>query len=306
VLSRNANPLFGVPLQQIQNPPQTIYLRNLTEGTYYWTVTAETGDGREAGAITPFSFRVLPVSLPKITLINPPSGEEIPGLEARMSPTFATWSPPLDENGAPEALQNVRFILSRNSNPAQGENISLITNPGHSITIPPLDAGIYYWIVEGATTDNINVTPNLPSTFTVLPIPLLPMTASMTPAKASIFDTEYFRANRQITFTWTPVAGASHYIFTLLRSGLNAGAAAIAGLQGAIIVNSGPIAAPDYTLTDFRRLDRGNFIWRVEAILQGPNNTIEQHGEVAESNFIIDIPANPSATGLDAGTLYGN
>ncbi len=42
--------------------------------------------------------------------------------------------------------------------------------------------------------------------------------------------------------------------------------------------------------TNIKTLGRGNFIWRIEAVNVGRSNIIEQHGNPAESRFVVDIP----------------
>jgi hypothetical protein len=63
VLSRSPDPLQGDILMDIQNPPVSIPLIALGEGMYYWTIQAQTRDGRNISARAPASFRVLPLPL---------------------------------------------------------------------------------------------------------------------------------------------------------------------------------------------------------------------------------------------------
>ncbi|GHV84711.1 hypothetical protein AGMMS50230_03190 [Spirochaetia bacterium] len=72
ILSRNPNPLGGRTVMEIPNPGRTITLTRLPEGTYYWTVAAETQDGFDLSA-APRYFQVLAGVSPDIpqTAENP-------------------------------------------------------------------------------------------------------------------------------------------------------------------------------------------------------------------------------------------
>jgi hypothetical protein len=63
VLSSNSNPLQGRPAVEIRNPGRTIRLDRLGEGTWYWTVEAQTADGFTVSARQPRRVQVLPIPL---------------------------------------------------------------------------------------------------------------------------------------------------------------------------------------------------------------------------------------------------
>ncbi|MHC6203961.1 FecR domain-containing protein [Breznakiellaceae bacterium SP9] len=94
ILSRNAN-LSGTPAQLINNPSRTISLNRLEEGTWYWTVRAETTDGFDISAAAPRSFRVLPIPLlPEARNLLPANGHIVGLEELRQSRSLAfNWQP---------------------------------------------------------------------------------------------------------------------------------------------------------------------------------------------------------------------
>jgi len=133
-----------------------------------------------------------------------------------------------------------------------------------------------------------------PSTQVVLSS--LPSPQNLQPITGTIFGLQDFRSQRSIVFSWSAVQGANAYIFTLYQQ-------TTSGRRQ--IVNQ-TINRTSYTLTDLRLLDRGTFIWQVEAVNIGRANAIEQRGAVGESTFIIDFPSSAPLQVEDAGILYGN
>jgi hypothetical protein len=95
ILSRNTDPLSGTPARVIDNPGRAINLNRLEEGTWYWTVQAETEDGLEINADSPRSFRVLPISLlPAARDLLPADGHVVGPAELRQNRSLAfNWQP---------------------------------------------------------------------------------------------------------------------------------------------------------------------------------------------------------------------
>jgi hypothetical protein len=115
---------------------------------------------------------------------------------------------------------------------------------------------------------------------------VLPAPEGRSPANA-VFNADYFRNNNSIPFSWNAVSGAEGYIITILEEG---------GRQ----LLSEQTQAPSFTLRDFSILNRGRFVWRVEALGQN------KRGSAGESRFTVDIPAIRQNQINDAGTMYGN
>jgi len=63
VLSRNANPAQGRPEVEIINPGRTVTVNRLAEGLWYWTVIAQSRDGRTITSATIGQLRVQPIPL---------------------------------------------------------------------------------------------------------------------------------------------------------------------------------------------------------------------------------------------------
>jgi hypothetical protein len=96
VLSRSPNPLTGQAVMDIPNPEAAITLDRLPEGTYYWTIRAETEDGFDISAERPRSFRILPApasvpaSAPAAALTPAPAST--PALPSASDPAAASVS----------------------------------------------------------------------------------------------------------------------------------------------------------------------------------------------------------------------
>jgi len=114
------------------------------------------------------------------------------------------------------------------------------------------------------------------------PVSRLPAPQNLNPARGTIFGLADFRSQRSIVFNWSAVREANAYIFTLYQQ-TGAGRRQIVRQT----INSGT----SYTLTNLRLLDRGDFIWQVEAVGTGRANATER-GTTGESTFIIDFPSS--------------
>jgi hypothetical protein len=286
ILSRNRN-LSGRPVMDLNNPANAITLPPLTPGDYYWTVQARTAGGTNIGAERPSWFRVLSPRAEAVRLESPPNGTEVPGLNALRRPGTVRWS-------SSESPRRVRFVLSRNENLSQP--IVETANPPASVTLPRLAEGDYYWTVRAETEDGIDISAR-PFLYRVLPPPLLDEAANRLPGNDYVFGAEQLRTSPVIAFNWDRVAGANSYMLTIFREG--------AGGERERVHSVGGLAAPGYTLRDLSVLDHGRFIWHVEALSRGPDGTIEQHGVIGESWFMVDLPQLRRGQLKESETLYG-
>jgi hypothetical protein len=287
ILSRNPDPLQGMPVLESTDPSRAITLSKLTSGTYYWTIQAETPEGLDISAARPAYFQVLPVS--PVSLDFPEAGHRFSGIEAQRQPGMVRWS-------SVETVGTSRFILSRNPDLLWGTPMLEITDPGRAITLPRLAPGTYYWTIRAETPEGLDISAPGPSSFLVLPIPLLPRPQGMLPVDQYKIDAARLQKSRDIIFTWDQVPGANAYIFTLLPD----------IPERKPLIHSEPLFKTVYVIEDMAVLDIGNFIWQVEALYIAGDGVIEQRGTIGEQRFTIDIPSlvNPKL-GVN-GIIYGN
>jgi hypothetical protein len=126
--------------------------------------------------------------------------------------------------------------------------------------------------------------------------PPLPSAARRQPENDYVISPETLGESRTLVFSWDPVEGADRYIFTLLGENDS-------GVRQSIVTAEG--AGTSYTLRDLSLLDRGRFIWQVEAVSRGTDGTMERRGIPGENRFTVDIPQPGTPRGKDVGILYG-
>ena len=228
------------------------------------------------------------IPLPTVNLLSPANGSSIAGLIALRNQTTFQWD-------TDAAVTSSRFVVSSNPNPLQGRSAITIPNPDRTIRVPRLDAGTWYWTVEVQTADGVTVSASQPRRLVVQAIPLLPAPGGMSPERNTVFGYEYFSSNRNISFRWAAVQGANAYIFTLYRQ----------TASGRRQITSSRENRTVFTLTDLSLLDRGTFIWQVEAV-NIRSGVIEQRGRAGEGVFVIDFQLPLPVQIEDTGILYGN
>ena len=149
VLSSNSNPLYGLPVLEIVNPGSAIRVNSLEEGTWYWTIEAESADGLVSiGEVR--SLSVLPIPLLPAPVINQPVNRQridIEQLRTQNSITFS-WSAVQGANGYVLTLSNsatgVQIIRMQLGNQTRWvlDNINL------------LSPGTFIWQLEAVNIRN--------------------------------------------------------------------------------------------------------------------------------------------------------
>jgi len=114
------------------------------------------------------------------------------------------------------------------------------------------------------------VTPALPQ--------LLPFPLNLQPNAGSVFILEEIRSGGSIVFSWQAVQGANAYIFYLYRQ----------TESEQQLVRTNLVYTSQYAMKNTAVLDRGIFIWRVEAVYIGRGNRIERSGRQGESSFVVE------------------
>jgi len=117
------------------------------------------------------------------------------------------------------------------------------------------------------------------------------------PARGTTYGFEQLLSQRTINFRWSPVRGANAYIFTLYEQTAN-------GRRQ--ILRSTINRGTRYTMDNLRVLERGTFVWQVEAVRMGRRNVIEQHGRTTDNIFTVTFPLPGPVEIEDTGILYGN
>jgi len=108
----------------------------------------------------------------------------------------------------------------------------------------------------------------------------LPAPGRLRPARGYRVGIEELRARQSIDFGWAAVSGANNYIFTLYQQSAT-------GRRQVVRRELGN--RTNLTLENLNMLDRGTFIWQVEAVNRR-GGRIERRGRPAESTLIVDFP----------------
>jgi hypothetical protein len=210
----------------------------------------------------------------EVRLLAPAHGTRLAGLTALRDQTVFNW----EYSG--ETARS-RFVLSRNSNPLQGRPHIERLNPDRTLSLNRLEEGDWYWTVEAVSPEGLTVRADSARLLQVLPIPVLPTPENRRPANGNRIGVEELKNQRNIVFSWSTVQGANGYIVTLYQE--------TNGRRRRITGTDQPINRSSWTLDNLSVLDRGNFIWQVEAV-NTAGGRIDQRGRPGENTFIIDIP----------------
>jgi hypothetical protein len=216
----------------------------------------------------------VPAAFAEVRLLAPANGTSLTGLTALRNQTIFSW----EYKG--QAARS-RFVLSRNSNPLQGRSQVERTNPGSTVSLNRLEEGDWYWTVEIVTPEGRVIRADKARHLRVLPIPILPVPGNRRPSNGHRIGKEELEAQRNITFSWSAVQGANAYIVTLYQE--------TDGRRRKITGTDQPVSRTSWTLTNLSVLDRGSFIWQVEAV-NTAGGRIDQRGRLGENTFSIDIP----------------
>ena len=127
---------------------------------------------------------------------------------------------------------------------------------------------------------------------------LLDSPSGFLPENRHRLTVDELRPTMGVEFSWSEVAGANSYIFTLYHQGSG-------GRRQ--IVQTNPQESSNWTLEELGLLDQGTFIWTVEAVRKNiDNDEIEQRGRVSENSLIVEIPSPAAPEVVNVEFLYEN
>jgi hypothetical protein len=147
VLSRQPNPVRGRPEVEIPNPERTVTVNKLGEGLWYWTVEAQTRDGRQITSQEVGQLRVQAIPL------LPAPGNRLPARNFRITAEYLRSQRSVNFNWSEVKGAN-SYILSIYRQTSSGRQRILQTEPlrGLSYELSELSLlgsnGTYIWQVE--------------------------------------------------------------------------------------------------------------------------------------------------------------
>ncbi len=273
---------------------QSYFMDRLQPGEYRWTVQAfiaEDSDAVKRDSLIASS--TLSVKrLQPVRLDYPALGRSYEGLAALNNPDSVRWS-------SVEPVGSSRFILSTSADPLSNPRSIIVDtrNPDNTVKLPPLREGTYYWTIIAQTRDGINISAERPSSFKVLPIPLLPAVRASAPQNNLVIGIDELAALGGIDFAWQPVQEADRYIFSLHARNSSGSLTRVIGDQ--------ILSETSYAFRDLSLIDDGTYVWRVEAQSLKNDGTVDRRGDSAEFTFVIHLPETGTIETYDPGTLYG-
>jgi hypothetical protein len=161
---------------------------------------------------------------------------------------------------------------------------------------PTFSSASFFRIEQGGADDVALVLPTPPEPSPVS-VSLLPAPLNRLPRTGHRIGIEQMRESDSIVFTWSAVQGANAYIFMLYQDSAN-------GRRQ--IIRVPPANRRNWTLENITVLDRGTFVWQVEAVNMNSAGMIERRGSIGENSFIIDIPRSGNVQMENPETFYGD
>ncbi|MCR5723774.1 MAG: FecR family protein [Treponema sp.] len=263
----------------ITEPSYSVSMEDFDEGSYRWELQSYAYEtelsSRRSSRLAREWFMLRKVR--PVTLRTPAAGAEIDGWQALENPPDFEWQ-------SQDAFSDAVIILTK-KDASDGWERQLRQRSTKS-RLPRLTSGSYEWTVQAHSLDELDISARETHSFTVLPIPPFDMPQNAQADGGPLYNADYLRKQRSITFRWNRVERAKSYLLEIFNE---AGALALRQVLDGTDENS-------FVLSDLTMLSKGTFTWRVRAVrMSEDKKTILIDGIPAENRFTIDY--NIKATG---------
>jgi hypothetical protein len=255
----------------------------LRDRSYYWTVsqTDKTGEVSQPSRARQMTFTAATAIIP----LYPP--DEYTVMEDALSRLKFSWR---SSGGGGE----VRFQLSSSADFSTFTTNEVVQ--GNDFRVSTLAPGSHYWRIQEITSTSQTVFSPTRTLMVTPPSVLFPAPGGRRPENNYRLGVRDLQRSREIVFSWNAVTGANRYILTIYATDSG---------RRQQIVQTEPLAALTYTLTNLSQLPGRNFVWSVEAVFSDGNGTnFVQRGTLGENTFVLDIPV-PKVVINEPGKLYG-
>jgi hypothetical protein len=250
---------------------------DLEQDNYYWRIAAMDDQGTvlarsPAAAVEVRETRPAVLMTPALDVALVSDGESV-------NVAFS-WN---DPNRAGRA----RFELANDVNFLTLQRNNVLSGNSQVVSLP---LGEYYWRVTILKPDGQNAAPTSQSQFFItamLPAPIL-----RTPVPGTVID---MRAENSIMFSWNQVPMANAYTLSLYQYDGNA-------LQKR---SEDRVYNTNFVYTMLKNLDRGRFIWEVEALVL-ENARVRTTSSPARSEFSIQLPELRKPAILSPQVIYAD
>lgn len=278
-----------------------INLDNYSEGSYVMTLQAFKEEtmlsSRASGYIGTYAFNLK--MLKPVQLLGPEDNITVDGATAIRNPPSMSWT----IVDTPAKIEMVIYKIDENDKKFKRNDFSfdelepfmVVANPASPHKMPPLREGNYFWKIAARTTDGFDISSLETRAIKVTSIPKLESPSMSEPKKNQVFDKEYFKTNKSISFKWGKVRNADQYIFRIRNSKKEVVFEKTTGRNTTELV---------ITSKDFATLPKGKISWEVEA-QSLYNGVLFQEGKVTPLAFKIDLPELQSPKFEQTGLMYG-
>ncbi|MBP5174427.1 MAG: FecR domain-containing protein [Treponema sp.] len=261
----------------------------MEEGAYRWEIQGYAYEGdlssRRSSLLAEANFMLRKIQ--PVHLVSPARGTLFDGWEAIENPPVLTWS-------SNEDFSQAQLILTKKTGKDAGQTI--YPQKGYKCQLPSLTFGDYEWTVRAKTMDDLDISAEEKYTFTVAEIPPFEAPKDAKTDGGSVFNVAYLRKTPYSVFKWQKVHRAGSYILEIYGDADKKYLTEI--LEGGDNTS--------FKFEDLTKLAKGNFIWRVRAVVMDESNSkILIDGNASERQFSIDYNLNSDGgKRKDTGELY--
>lgn len=225
-----------------------------------------------------------------VKLISPLNETSFDGLTALRSPVKLSF-----QNGDTPVRTTV--ILQKQNANGTWKTVESFVNPGNTVELSRLTEGRYQWTVNASNAQGLPLDAKEYGTFVVKAVPLLAAANLITPEHNKKIDSSYLRKNRNITFNWNKVNGATDYEFVLYQ--------VLSDGSYKNIYSQSMLKSTEVKIKNLSIFDLGTFEWRVTAYARAKDGYLEQKGSISSSRFTIDFALPKKVETIKPGTMYG-
>lgn len=270
----------------LDNPEMSITMPRLYEGSYFWTVRGITWDDLDASSKQTRNFYVTKIPPMDAPVVKAPSLSDVYStayFEDTTNISFS-WDP---------VLYATKYVFTLFDKDGKTLRSAEIASPNTSYTVNFKDIlydGAYSWTVEARTIfdDGVVRYGNKAESDFVVSLPKMNAPVKNPVGNGNLLDEKLYHLDKEIRFSWLPVAYADEYLFTLKNS---EGRVLAEKTISSIKANpSSRLGTPDnfYEYTDIETLYPGDYKWTVEA-RNYINGKLMQGGRVTEDTFSIRV-----------------
>ncbi len=226
-----------------------------------------------------------------VKLVSPLNDTSFDGLTALRTPVKLSF-----QNG--DSPVRTTVILQKQNANGTWKTVESFVNPGNTVELARLTEGRYQWTVNASNAQGLPLDAKEYGTFIVKAVPLLASANLNSPEHNKKIDSAYLRKNRNITFNWDKVNGATDYEFVLYQ--------VLSDGSYKNIYSQSMLKTTEVKIKDLSIFDLGTFEWRVTAYARAKDGYLEQKGTISSSRFTIEFALPKKVETIKPGTMYGD